>query len=419
MTTTSTKMRRYHSLDSLRATMMLLGLVIHSAINYMVTPTQVWLYKDQSTSYLFDFILFFIHVFRMPVFFVIAGFFAAFLYYKRGSIEMIKNRLLRVLVPLLLGYIILYPLIISGFYFANAGGGYEGLTKVVEYFQSGFIYLNLKLGHLWFLYDLLLLYGVLLLLVQVAKFIPENLKIKLMALFEKYAVSYLGLLLLIIVTFITLIPMEKAALDTNVTLTPPLRIILAYSVFVVYGWLLFKRKALIDKFSRYGLVNLIIGFALSFIYFVVLILVKVSADPLLQHLVGVVLCSLSMWFLIFGFIGVFVKYFDRPSPIGRYLSDASYWLYLIHLPIAVWLAGAFSGLAISALFKFSIVLILTALITLSTYHFFVRSTLVGWILNGKKYARSLPKFNDLGEYIPHNQPELVPVKTLNQTDLNT
>jgi glucan biosynthesis protein C len=213
--------------------------------------------------------------------------------------------------------------------------------------------------------------------------------------------------------------MEKAALDTNVTLTPPLRIIVAYSVFVVYGWLLYKRKVLIDKFSKHGLANLIIGFVFSLAYFMVLILVKVSADPVMQHLAGIVLCSFSMWFLIFGFIGVFVKYFDRPSPIGRYLSDASYWLYLIHLPIAVWLAGALSSLAISALLKFSIVLIFTALITLLTYHFFVRSTLVGWILNGKKYARSLPKFNDLGEYIPHNQPELIPVKTLNQTDLNT
>lgn len=81
----SPPLQRYHSFDSLRATMMLLGLVLHTAINYMTFPTgDTWPYKDAQTSPTFDILVAFIHSFRMPTFFVIAGFFAAFQYDARA-----------------------------------------------------------------------------------------------------------------------------------------------------------------------------------------------------------------------------------------------------------------------------------------------------------------------------------------------
>ena len=47
--------RRYHAMDGLRAVMMLLGLVLHSAISYGVIPYgEAWPYKDASTHALLD-----------------------------------------------------------------------------------------------------------------------------------------------------------------------------------------------------------------------------------------------------------------------------------------------------------------------------------------------------------------------------
>ena len=70
------ELQRYHAFDSLRAAMMLLGLVIHSAMGYVTFPTdRVWPFKDPHPSTVFDLLVTFIHTFRMPVFFVIAGFF--------------------------------------------------------------------------------------------------------------------------------------------------------------------------------------------------------------------------------------------------------------------------------------------------------------------------------------------------------
>ncbi|MFM1890767.1 MAG: hypothetical protein RLZZ565_1524, partial [Planctomycetota bacterium] len=66
--------RRYHGLDAIRAVMMALGLLLHVALCYGEGP---WIYKDPATTGLAGVITISVHVFRMPIFFVMAGFFAA------------------------------------------------------------------------------------------------------------------------------------------------------------------------------------------------------------------------------------------------------------------------------------------------------------------------------------------------------
>ena len=96
----STDNRRFHSLDQLRSIMMLLGLVIHSAVSFTAKPLGgAWPYQDGNTSVFFDIVVFFIHVFRMPLFFMMAGFFSAYLYNRRGPLVMLRNRTIRVVVP--------------------------------------------------------------------------------------------------------------------------------------------------------------------------------------------------------------------------------------------------------------------------------------------------------------------------------
>jgi len=82
---------RIHALDLLRAVMMLAGVLFHTVISYRVTPSALWTFKDEATTYLADFIVLLIYMSRMPIFFVLAGFFAALLYFRRGA-ELISPR---------------------------------------------------------------------------------------------------------------------------------------------------------------------------------------------------------------------------------------------------------------------------------------------------------------------------------------
>src|ERR1700756_2830305 len=108
------KSERIYAIDMLRAIMMLLGLVIHSAITYAVTDfKQAWPIKDpHNTNVLFDIAVEFIHTFRMPVFFVVSGFLASMLFFDRGPEKMISNRMKRIVVPFVVGLVLLYPAVV-------------------------------------------------------------------------------------------------------------------------------------------------------------------------------------------------------------------------------------------------------------------------------------------------------------------
>ena len=95
MKTPKSKTERIYSLDSLRAIMMLLGLVLHAAITYgAINYERSWELKDPNdVHFLNDLIVIIIHAFRMPVFFVVAGFFGALLFYESTPQTMIKNRI--------------------------------------------------------------------------------------------------------------------------------------------------------------------------------------------------------------------------------------------------------------------------------------------------------------------------------------
>jgi glucan biosynthesis protein C len=97
-----------------------------------------------------------------------------------------------------------------------------------------------------------------------------------------------------------------------------------------------------------------------------------------------------MWFFIYGFLGLFLRYLEKPLPPARYMADASYWMYLVHLPCTIVLPALLSGLPLPTVVKFSAVAGITTLLTVVTYHYWVRATVIGQVLNGRRYPRTPP-----------------------------
>ena len=107
----------------------------------------------------------------------------------------------------------------------------------------------------------------------------------------------------------------------------------------------------------------------------------------LHMLIGM---ALIVWLLAFGMTGLFQKYGNRPSASVRYIVDASYWIYLVHLPFTIWIPGLLAGQSWSSVSKVLVVTSATSLIGLVTYALLVRSTFVGTMLSGRRYTRGLP-----------------------------
>ena len=89
--------------------------------------------------------------------------------------------------------------------------------------------------------------------------------------------------------------------------------------------------------------------------------------------------------MVMFWLSIFIKFFNKPSKNLRYVSDASYWIYIIHQPLAFFVPAFFHQIKISVYLKFIISSILVTIICLLSYHFFVRRTFIGQFLNGRKY----------------------------------
>ncbi|HEY5808877.1 MAG TPA: acyltransferase, partial [Povalibacter sp.] len=141
---------RLHALDAVRAFALLAGIVLHAAMSFMPGLTAFGFPADSSQSPALQIVFYVIHVFRMPLFFFLAGYFAHLTFHRKGAAGFTRDRVKRIAVPLLVGWLCFGPLAMMGVYLAF-GPEVTGAPPPA----GGF-----PLSHLWFLYYLLLIYAV-------------------------------------------------------------------------------------------------------------------------------------------------------------------------------------------------------------------------------------------------------------------
>lgn len=328
----------------------------------------------------------FIHVFRMPAFFVIAGFFGALLFYERSPRAMIMNRINRIVWPFGVFILLLTPLIIMAW--TSSASRFEGEilgpTKLWNiYWDRGL--LPDKTFHLWFLYYLVMISIVFWLAALGLKRLPK-LTGSITAVFDRLnRNSLLRPLVFAVATFATFYYMDSFSAITSTDWIPDSSTFLFYAVFYGYGWLLLKSRPVLLSFKN----NDWLLFGLGCVLFVLkLNFSNYSEEPGIKVLL-MGINALCVWLFIFSIIGLFLRYANGDAPRMRYMSDAAYWVYLIHLPVVALIPGYLVGMGMPTVLKFFITLIGTTAFSFATYHFFVRATFIGQFLNGHKYPRNM------------------------------
>jgi len=384
---TSPSTERIHSLDSLRAIMMLLGLLLHSGMTYIVLQHEVWPIKDPNATHPFiDYLVFYIHSFRMQIFFLVAGFFGAMLFYERGVSKMIKNRLTRITLPFVVFLFLVWPFLVGGFKFSGMvfAGKENTLSETLVLFSNFSTYIPSSTLHLWFLYNLTYMTTVAILLVLGLRKFP-SITSKMTAVFEwvvQQPILRVGIFA-IFTTFLYFV-MGQAEVRGVVKLIPNPLGTTYYFYFYIVGWFFYRAKHLLYQMMRLDWVCTVLGMGLYTLAFLMPDSYSESITFINQALV--------VWFSVFGITGLFLRYASDYSPIMRYISDSSYWVYLIHLPITIIVPGLIANWSLPPLVKFMTCTLITVLICLLTYHLLVRSTFIGKFLNGRKYSL---KFSDL------------------------
>src|SRR5262245_53701393 len=67
-----------------------------------------------------------IHVFRLPLFFLVAGFFAALMLDRRGTAALVRNRGIRIGIPFVVGVLLVVPVLSACLYWASAAPNRHG-----------------------------------------------------------------------------------------------------------------------------------------------------------------------------------------------------------------------------------------------------------------------------------------------------
>jgi glucan biosynthesis protein C len=356
-------------MDTLRAILMLLGIVIHSAQIY--NPEQSWLIYSPNNDSIFQYVIQAIGSFRMPAFFIVSGYFSLLLMQKNIPLQFFVTRIDRLFVPLLVGVLTLnIPLA----YLLKQNGWIE--ADFDNFLSDG----GWK-QHLWFLIYLFIYTGA-------AVFLYYFMRLR--YLFSKLSDMVTGfnvLVTLFTIPFIFIffqilnklgIPVYEKFI--GVTLFE----ILYYLPFFLLGMLLKYNSRFFTEFTSFRCFSMMLG-VYFFLLFFKWSFVK-DEHAMLSNVLSTysdILLSLMLSALCFY---IFSNFLNRQSVVFSKISEASYTVYIFHQPIVVLLGLIAIHYAMPIFIAFPLIVVFTFLLTLFIHFTLIhRFKFLAYFYNGKRF----------------------------------
>lgn len=389
---------RLHGLDAVRGFALLLGVALHATMTYLPGAKYFWITSDTDSSLVLSGLFYWIHLFRMPLFFLIAGFFAHLSFHRLGMKAFIKDRFKRIVIPLVSAW----PMVFTGIILVIVWIAlikFNGTLPKESPPGPKFTPEDFPLTHLWFLYVLSLLYAAVLLLRTALARLDRQGRIcarldALMRVLVRPGASLLLALPLTAGLYKTQDWMMWFGIPTpDNSLYPNLAAVLAFSVAFLVGWGLHRQPALLQPLKQYWFINSIIavlatGICLSMIG-IHPVLLPASQD--LHKLAYAFAYSLSAWSWVLALMGIGLRFLSGFNAKRRYLADASYWVYIVHLPIIMALHVTASLVNWPWWIEYPLMLAVGFAVMLGSYQLFVRHSFIGAMLNGRKMPRHANK----------------------------
>lgn len=349
--------KRYYGLDFLRAVAMLLGLAVHAPLIYYMPeiadefgvnsatlpPPQLWV----------DIVLAFITAWRMPVFFLLAGFFAMLVIARRGIRRFFGDRLIRIGATFLI-FATLFDL---------ADGRFDG-----------------TLVHLWFLGYLMifcLVFSIALSHKRTCLLLTQELSARGITIFA---------VCLVLLLPVAVVVNGEAVVAPEVYGDIQLGSLLYYGGYFCGGILLYCNKWLLTHLTT---TKAVICLTLpAIVFYVFSLLVYDQAQAFASSPGGVLLALVVMGLHTLLWCGVMLavsmRFITSGNRLLAWLVEVSYAVYLFHLQpvvvISVWLLLAgfaqWSAFIVSAGAGF--------VASCGMYYVVVKFTPVSWLLAGYK-----------------------------------
>ena len=365
---------RLNSLDFLRALALLMGVLLHVLMLFLEPA-------DGSEPRLGASIIFiWIHTWRMPLFMLLAGFFTALSMAKRDVGNYALNRLIRLGAPILLLWSVI-PAIDEE---ANE------LFKIPELI-SWFFYdtpFTFRLDHLWFLYYLLIYYGILLFFKSTTP--------KIFTFITDYKLSLNRILILWLPILILVSPLNKpiggifGAIPTTFGEVNVGSMIFMASFFII-GIQIQKSSQLLEYLQRmrFWLPSLIVS---SLVPVGLLGWGGFKDEPfafsgLLEMWIVNGIAGSAALLLVLSLLGCAMNKISSRGRMLRWLVRLSYPIYVFHLMFVVSVSGTLMFFGVNDWMVVFLGMASGILFPIIIYYAFIFWTPLDWIFNGYKSSK--------------------------------
>ena len=346
----NTSTERHHYLDWLRVIGVLIVFCFHTS---MIFVSWNWHINNSESSFIMDTFVRFVHLWIMPMFFVLAGASAIYSLRKRTSGEYISERFKRLLIPIIGGVLFLIPpqIYLERFSTAEFSGSY--LQFYPHFFEGLYPNGNFTLNHLWFVLYLFLI------------------SIISLPLFKK-GISFPGMSST--KPWIVIFPLIAiVAVETSLRYIWPIYLypadILIFLIYFMCGYYIASNSSVSAAIKKYSLLAFLIGLVM---FSVITVFYYQNMIPSPESSWGYVafqiFWSMTGWFWVVAIMGLGLKKLNRPSTALSRINEAVLPFYIIHQTVILVMAYYIVQWEMSLAMKFLFILISALLITVMLYH---------------------------------------------------
>lgn len=352
-----TDSKRLDFLDSLKAFIIFMVITLHVALAYFSIRFPGWVYNPATNDMLFGVITSLIDgPLLMSVMFFIAGYFTLPSLIKKGPLQFVKGKIIRIFIPWVIGTIILAPLIgcISSYC-----DGYKGTFAdcIVKYFTPSY-------GgqyHFWFLgvlfYFFLITAGIYVL------FNKKEFPVKIMEGKSSIPIFLLFIAIAGGTSFAVSLFNNVYTWTTTCFIQFENIKIPLYIAFFILGIYAYKKNWFLDGYKPRTLPWAIV-FGVSYIVcFCLNIRYELNPTTVIGKLLLNMAFSIEVLSYVFLLLSIFRKYFNNAGNKIKTICRCSFGAYIIHmfilLPVLQFTKGVYIPLFIKFLLQTAVVSVLT------------------------------------------------------------
>ncbi len=391
MVNEKTNRKRRYEVDSLRVYAVLLLLAIHTAAIF--DPFPVTAVKGQPNLLMKIFAVF-VHEWRLAVLFILSGAGAYFAFGYMTHTQFIGMRFRRIVIPLIFGTLFIVP--IQLYYWSDGlyPGRYSSYfdfykTMLADAFLHGRVWVKpeyLHWAHLWFLAYLVVISVITVpLFLYLRRADGKAVLSRFLKLFKKRGGIFL-LALPLIISELVLRPTWPGYGAPN--LVNDWASFSAYLIYYIYGYLIYSDPLLREALQKCGRTALVLS-VLTSVMFLLISFSGMMPKPVytVKGMLFLTLRALNSWFWIVTILAFGLKHLNHKSRTLSYLSEASYPIYIIHLPILTAIAYQVLRWNVPVLVQFAIITCSTLACSLTIYHLLIKQTNITRFLFGLKIKR--------------------------------